>query len=531
VLRLDHNQLSGPIPPEIGSLKMGYVLLDYTYPGTLRLDHNQLSGSIPGQIGCLSMGGPYGPGNLYLDHNRLTGPIPSAIGNVIYLGTLALDDNQLSGSIPPEIGDLSMGAANWPGNLYLDHNRLTGPIPSTIGDLTYLVTLALNDNQLSGPIPPEIGHLARLYELDLSGNQLSGPIPASLANLTALFDGHSDLRWNALYTSDATLRAFLNSKQIGFDWEGTQTVAPTDLAAGSATLESIPLSWTPILYTGDTGGYRIWYGTLAGGPYNLRGTTMDKTVSALTLGGFSPGTTYYFAFDTVTEPHANNQNRLVSERTPGVSAATLPGGPDWYSLTVVREGPGNVSSSPAWIACGGVCSATFAPGTPVTLTASPDPGFRFYGWGGACTGTALTCTLTMDAAQTVTASFNPPATSFYTVTPCRVFDSRDAGLGGPSPLAAGTDTPVVIGGACAIPATAKAVSLNVTAVSATASGHLRLYASDMPRPTTSSINYTSGQTRANNAVVSLGADGALIVYANQPSGTVHVVIDVNGYFQ
>jgi hypothetical protein len=137
----------------------------------------------------------------------------------------------------------------------------------------------------------------------------------------------------------------------------------------------------------------------------------------------------------------------------------------------------------------------------------------------------------MDAAQTVTASFSPPAVSFYTVTPCRVYDSRDPGLGGPVPLAAGTDAPVVIAGYCGIPLTATAVSLNVTVVSPTAGGHLRLYASGTPRPTTSSINHTEGQTRANNAVVSLGADGVLIVYVNQPSGTVHVAIDVNGYFQ
>jgi hypothetical protein len=47
------------------------------------------------------------------------------------------------------------------------------------------------------------------------GNQLSGPIPAALANLTWL--AGSDLRWNALYTSDAALRAFLNTRQIGGD--------------------------------------------------------------------------------------------------------------------------------------------------------------------------------------------------------------------------------------------------------------------------------------------------------------------------
>jgi hypothetical protein len=143
----------------------------------------------------------------------------------------------------------------------------------------------------------------------------------------------------------------------------------------------------------------------------------------------------------------------------------------------------------------------------------------------------LTCELTMDAAKTVTAFFRPPPVSFHTVTPCRAYDSRDAALGGPAPLAAGTDNPIVVGGRCGVAATAKAVSLNVTVVGPSRGGHLRLFAPGTPRPGSSSLNYAAGVTRANNAVVALGADGALVVYVDQPDGTVDVVLDVSGYFQ
>jgi hypothetical protein len=95
----------------------------------------------------------------------------------------------------------------------------------------------------------------------------------------------------------------------------------------------------------------------------------------------------------------------------------------------------------------------------------------------------------MDSAQAVMSAFSPPAPSFYTVTPCRAADSRERAFGGPAPLVAGTEWVVPVG------------------------------------------DYASGQTRASHAVVALSAQGALTVYANQPRGTGHVVIDVNGHFR
>jgi hypothetical protein len=47
----------------------------------------------------------------------------------------------------------------------------------------------------------------------------------------------------------------------------------------------------------------------------------------------------------------------------------------------------------------------------------------------------------------------------------------------------------------------------------------------------STLNWKPGQTRANNAIVSLGTSGDITVHVDQASGTVHFIIDVNGYFQ
>jgi poly(3-hydroxybutyrate) depolymerase len=78
-----------------------------------------------------------------------------------------------------------------------------------------------------------------------------------------------------------------------------------------------------------------------------------------------------------------------------------------YTATVTKAGTGSgtVSSTPSGISCGSTCSAPFQSGTSVTLTATPATGATFAGWGTPCTGTG-TCTLSMTAARSVTATFN-----------------------------------------------------------------------------------------------------------------------------
>jgi uncharacterized delta-60 repeat protein len=74
------------------------------------------------------------------------------------------------------------------------------------------------------------------------------------------------------------------------------------------------------------------------------------------------------------------------------------------SITTAGSGIGKVTSMPAGITCGSACSHAYAYGTTVTLTASPSSGSSFKGWSGACSGTG-TCTVTTNAATTVTATF------------------------------------------------------------------------------------------------------------------------------
>ena len=139
----------------------------------LDLEQNQLTGPIPAELGRLSS-----LKDLQLYSNELTGPIPTELGNLSNLTALDLGGNQLTGSIPPELGNLS--SLTW---LDLFSNQLTGPIPSELGNLSSLTLLDLSYNQLTGSIPSELGKLASLVYLALNDNQL---FPPSWANSPVL---------------------------------------------------------------------------------------------------------------------------------------------------------------------------------------------------------------------------------------------------------------------------------------------------------------------------------------------------------
>jgi len=97
-----------------------------------------------------------------------------------------------------------------------------------------------------------------------------------------------------------------------------------------------------------------------------------------------------------------------------VTATFLPPPPSTFALTVTTAGTGTgtVTSAPAGITCPGTCTANFASGASVTLTAAPAAGSTFGGWSGACSGTTPTCTVTVSAAATATASFSQVAATF-----------------------------------------------------------------------------------------------------------------------
>jgi hypothetical protein len=131
-------------------------------------------------------------------------------------------------------------------------------------------------------------------------------------------------------------------------------------------------------------------------------------------------------------------------------------------------------------------------------------------------------------------------TVFIPVEPCRLIDTRPGPNNiGPRATPIGEDDPVAFtawdtdddDSLCEIPDTATAISTNTTIDSPTANSWLSLWPADAAWPGTSNLNYVAGQSATPNAVTTplSAAAGAFNVY--NKNGTVHVIIDIVGYYQ
>jgi hypothetical protein len=130
----------------------------------------------------------------------------------------------------------------------------------------------------------------------------------------------------------------------------------------------------------------------------------------------------------------------------------------------------------------------------------------------------------------------PAPRRFHTLTPCRLVDTREPnGRQGGPPLVTGNHRSFRVARDCGIPDTARSLSLNVTVAQPALGGHVLLYAlGDSNVLLASTINYVANQTRANNAVVNVGDGGQIAAIAGSALGEVgfvHLIVDVNGYFE
>jgi uncharacterized repeat protein (TIGR01451 family) len=224
------------------------------------------------------------------------------------------------------------------------------------------------------------------------------------------------------------------------------------------------------------------------------------------------------------------------------------GGTVTYDLLVTNDGSGiarNLQVTAQFDAWTSFVSASPAPDTGITnrwtlgdlqpggttrisVTLNVDPAAAGEILSFSASGTADFAPLAWSM-ETTAVSADAAGLDFYTLTPCRILDTRPSAA-----LVSQVPRFIPVAELCGVPATARAVVLNVTVVSPSGGGYVSLWAADLPLPGTTVISFSAGQTRANNAIAGLATDGGGDLAAQAlvaGSGTVHLILDVNGYFE
>jgi hypothetical protein len=194
------------------------------------------------------------------------------------------------------------------------------------------------------------------------------------------------------WTTDATTAEVTAPHNFAFDQNGNPI---TVNAAGAATMTAGDAIGTT--YDGAT-------------PLLAASTPVTSGAHSLFLSIFDQG-------DDIYDSAVFLDNVRFSNRPAGTCVTGATSG-EILAVNKNGTGTGSVASSPAGIDCGLTCTKSFGKNTVVTLTPTASAGSTFTGWSGDCSGTGA-CTVTMDQAHSVTATFDlipvvPPPS--YTLT-------------------------------------------------------------------------------------------------------------------
>ncbi len=116
----------------------------------------------------------------------------------------------------------------------------------------------------------------------------------------------------------------------------------------------------------------------------------------------------------------------------------------------------------------------------------------------------------------------------FTLAPCRVLDTRND-----TAMIDGVPRDVAFHGVCGIPPTARALAANVTVTQPTLPGYVSVFPADTAATAATVVHFGAGRTRASTTIIKLSGDGtghARIEATVPTGGTVHVIVDVSGYF-
>lgn len=118
----------------------------------------------------------------------------------------------------------------------------------------------------------------------------------------------------------------------------------------------------------------------------------------------------------------------------------------------------------------------------------------------------------------------PAGLAFFPLPPCRISDTRLTRAMLQATVARDFD---LLASGCGVPVSARAYSLNLTAIPQTTLGYLSVWPTGQAQPLVSTLNSWNGQITANAAIVPAGTGGKISLFASNNSD---VIIDINGYF-
>ena len=178
------------------------------------------------------------------------------------------------------------------------------------------------------------------------------------------------------------------------------------LSNSQATAATSQLTWAD--NSSNETGFRVERKIGIAGTFSVIATA-GANATSYSDSTLANSTTYCYRVNAFNAAGNSPYSPEVCGTTP---AATTTPPPQQFTLTVAivktvtnsGTGNGTVTSSPAGINCGSVCSASFNSGTLVTLTATPAAGSTFAGWSGTGCSTGV---VTMNIARSCTATFNP----------------------------------------------------------------------------------------------------------------------------
>jgi hypothetical protein len=229
------------------------------------------------------------------------------------------------------------------------------------------------------------------------------------ANAGTISCGNGDTFCSDVYSAGTlvTLTATPASGQILLSWLGACSGSAATCVVTMDQVRSVIATFS------GTASYPLDVGTIGSGTGTVTsnvggincGATCTATYSAGTLVTLTATASGGSAFNGWSGDCSGTSTTCVVTMTQARDV-TADFGPPTHLLTVTKagSGTGTVTSDFAGINCGATCSASFADGTVVTLTAAASSGSAFTGWSGDCSGTG-TCIVTMSAARNVTATF------------------------------------------------------------------------------------------------------------------------------